>query len=70
MGTVAIRMDVGKEPRFSNAQDLLDVPSVNLFPQVAFDKLSDLSIGESLVHLYHSLRPPSTSDYGSLGVHF
>jgi hypothetical protein len=58
MGTVTIRIDEGKEPHFSNAQDLLDIPSVNLFAQVAFDKLSDLSVGESLVQLYHNLRPP------------
>jgi DNA-binding CsgD family transcriptional regulator len=44
MGTVAIRMDEGKEPRFSNAQDLLDIPSVNLLPQVAVDRLSGLGI--------------------------
>ena len=58
MWTVAIRVDEGKEPRFSNAQDLLDVPSLNLFFQVAFYELFDLSIGESLVQLYHNLRPP------------
>ncbi len=43
---------------FPNAQDLLDIPSLNLFPQVAFDELSDLTISESLVQLYHNLRPP------------
>ncbi len=58
MGTVAIRVDEGKEPRFSNTQDLLDIPSLNLLPQVAFDELSDLAVGESLVQLYHNLRPP------------
>jgi hypothetical protein len=58
MWTVAIRIDEGKEPRFSNAQDLLDITSPNLFPQVAFDELFDLAIGESLVQLYHNLRPP------------
>jgi len=50
--------DDGKEPRFSNAQELLAIVSLNLFAQVAFDKLSDLSIGESLLQLYHNLRPP------------
>jgi hypothetical protein len=55
---VAIRFDEGKKPRLSNAQDLLDIASLNLFAQVAFDKLFDLAIGEPLVQLNHNLRPP------------
>ena len=58
MGTDKIRMDEGKESRFSNAQDLLDIPSVNLLTKVTSDEISYLSIGESLVQLYHNLRPP------------
>ena len=58
MGTVAIRVDEGKEPRFSNAQDLLDKASLNLFAQVAFDEFFYLNVSESLVQLYHNLRPP------------
>ena len=54
MGTVAICVDEGKEPRFSNAQDLLDIASLNLFAQVAFDEFFDLTAGESLVQLYHT----------------
>ena len=58
MWIVAIRFDEGKESRFSNAQDLLDIASLNLSLQVAFDELLDLSVGESLVQLYHNLKPP------------
>jgi len=58
MWTVAMRVDDGKEPLSSNAQDILDIPCLNLFPQVAFDELFDLAIGESPVQLYHKLKPP------------
>ena len=55
---MAICFDEGKKPRFSNAQDLLDIACLNLFLQVAFDKLFDLAVGESLVQLNYNLRPP------------
>ena len=58
MWTAAMRVDDGKEPRFSNAQDILDIPYLNLFPQVSFYELFDLAIGESPVQLYHNLKPP------------
>ena len=58
MGTAAIRADEGEESRFSNAQDLLDIVSLNLFAQVAFDEFFDLTVGESLMQLYHNRRPP------------
>ena len=58
MGTVAIRIDGGKKSLFSNAQDLLDIGSLNLFPQIAFDEFFDLTVSEFLVKLYHNLRPP------------
>jgi len=57
-GPVCIRIDEGKEPRFSNAQNLLNIVSLNPFAQVALDELFDLAVSESLVQLYHNLRPP------------
>ena len=58
MGAAAIPIDEGKEPRFSNAQDLLDIASLNLFAQVAFDEFFDLTVSESLVQLCHNRRAP------------
>ena len=54
---VVILIDEGTKSCFSNTQALLNIASLNLFAQVAFDEFFALTVGESLVQLYHNQRP-------------